>query len=177
MRKNRLLQNGAEYHVTAKINRNEMLFAPEKDKELFLIILKRAKKRYQFQIRNFCLMNNHIHLLIKPGEGESLSAIMQWILSVFAMRWNKMHTMSGHVWGERFFSRIINGVVDSLRVFMYIDDNPVNARLIEHSWEWKHGGLWHHQKGWTDIVEKPGPFILYFLPEHSITADIIQKKY
>jgi putative transposase len=174
MRKNRLLQNGAEYHVTAKINRHEMLFAPEKDKKLFMIVIKQAKKRYRFQIRNFCIMNNHIHLLIKPSEGESLSAIMQWILSVFAIRWNKIHALSGHVWGERFFSRIINGIVDSLRVFMYIDDNPVNARLIDYPWEWKYGGLWHHQRGWSHIVEKPGLFILKFLPEHGITARFIQ---
>jgi putative transposase len=167
MRKNRRLLEGAEYHVTAKINRNELLFTPGKDKELFVTVLKQAKKRYQFQIRNFCVMNNHIHLLIKPGEGESLSAIMQWILSVFAMRWNKKHDLCGHVWGERFFSRIINGIVDSLRIFMYIDDNPVHASLVAKPSEWEYGGLWHHQRGREDVVERPDSFTLRFLPEHS----------
>jgi putative transposase len=163
-----MLQQGAEYHVTARINRSEMSLAPEADKKLLLTVIKRAKKKYNFQIKNFCIMNNHLHLLIKPGEGESLSRIMQWILSVFAMTWNRKHNLSGHVWGERFFSRIIAGIVDFLRTFIYIDDNPVNAQIIDHPWEWEFGGLWHHQRGRTDISERPEPLILRFYPEHGL---------
>jgi putative transposase len=159
-----MLQEGAEYHVTARINRGEMLLTPEEDKKLLLLVIKRAKKKYHFRIKNFCIMNNHLHLLIKPENGESLSRIMQWILSVFAMAWNKNHHMTGHVWGERFFSRIIAGITDFLRVFMYIDDNPVNLQVYLREWEF--GGLWHHQQGIDDITEKPGSFILRFFPEH-----------
>jgi putative transposase len=163
-----MLREGAEYHVTARTNRSEMIFVPREDKELFMEVLKQAKKRYHFRVKNFCLMNNHIHLLIKPEKMESLSAIMQWILSVFAMRWNRKHNLNGHVWGERFFSRIINGIVDGLRVFMYIDDNPVNAQVTGYPWEWEFGGLWHHQRGLEGIVEKPDFFVLSFLPEHGL---------
>jgi putative transposase len=166
MRKRRMLRDGADYHVTARINRSEMLLAPREDKELLLAVLKRAKKRFDFQIKNFCLMNNHLHLLIKPGKNESLSRIMQWILSVFAMSWNRRHKLTGHVWGERFFSRVIPGIVDFLRAFMYIDDNPVNAQIAGHPWEWEFGGLWHHQRGIQDISEEPEPLIISILPEH-----------
>ncbi|MDR0877853.1 MAG: transposase [Treponema sp.] len=168
MRKRRMLQEGAEYHVTARINRSEMLLAPREDKALLLAVLKRAKQKYCFQVKNFCLMNNHLHLLIKPGENESLSRIMQWILSVFAMAWNRKHGLTGHVWGERFFSRVINGVVDGLRVFVYIDDNPVDAQIASHPWEWEFGGLWHHQRGIRDIVEEPDPLVIQFFPEHEV---------
>jgi putative transposase len=163
-----MLQQGAEYHVSARINRGEMILAPDAEKKLLLKVIKRAKKKYDFQIKNFCIMNNHLHLLIKPGENESLSRIMQWILSVFAMAWNRKHNLNGHVWGERFFSRIIAGIVDFLRTFVYIDDNPVNAQIIDHPWKWEFGGLWHHQKGKEDISEKPDPFILRFFPEHGL---------
>ncbi|GHU52797.1 hypothetical protein FACS189496_3470 [Bacilli bacterium] len=168
MRKNRELKDGAEYHVTARINRGEMAFEPEDDKKLLLDVFRRAKKKFDFQIKNFCIMNNHIHLLIKPGKGESLSKIMQWILSVFAMSWNRRHHLTGHVWGERFFSRIIAGIVDFLRIFMYIDDNPVNAQLVSEARDWEFGGLWHHQRRISGIIDEPDSLITHFFPEHGM---------
>jgi putative transposase len=93
---------------------------------------------------------------------------MQWILSVFAMAWNRKHNLSGHVWGERFYSRIIQGIVDFLRVFIYIDDNPVNTQLVKSSWEWRFGGLWHHQYGITTVTDPPDEIVLHFCPEHSL---------
>lgn len=166
MRKLRQLRVGAQYHVTARINRSEMILLPEEEKKLMLTVIERAKKRYRFQVINFCIMNNHLHLLIKPDDSESLSRIMQWILSVFAMTWNRKHNLRGHVWGERFYSRIIEGTVDFLRVFIYIDDNPVNAQLVDFSWEWKFGGLWHHKHGIKTITDKPDVLVMQYCPEH-----------
>jgi putative transposase len=162
-----MLQEGAEYHVSARINRGEMVFIPQEDKELFLNVLKKAKKRYDFQVKNFCIMSNHLHLIIKPGKEESLSRIMQWILSVFAMAWNRRHHLKGHLWGERFFSKIIAGILDFLRTCMYIDDNPVKAGLVELPWQWEYGGLWHHRRGIVEIVDAPDPITVDFLPHHA----------
>jgi len=52
-------------------------------KDLFLEVIVRAKGKFRFRIENFCVMGNHIHLMIRPGTRESLSRIMQWVLSVF----------------------------------------------------------------------------------------------
>jgi hypothetical protein len=65
---------------------------------------------------------------------------MQWILSVFAMTWNREHgfTGQGSVWGQRFFSTILGTLAHYLHAFLYIDTNPVSAGLVslpEH-WEW-----------------------------------------
>jgi len=166
MRRNRKLQEGAEYHVTARINRGEKIFLVREDRDLFMDILRRAKKKFVFTLKNFCIMGNHIHLLIKPGPGVSLSKIMQWILGVFAQLWNKKHNLSGHVWGDRFFSRIILGILDFLRVFLYIDYNPVIAGLVIQPEQWEYGGLWHHKKGLTEITDPSDPAILEYFPEH-----------
>jgi putative transposase len=91
---------------------------------------------------------------------------MQWILSVFAMSWNRKHNIHGHVWGERFYSRIIEGIVDFLRTFIYIDDNPVNAQLVDRSWKWKFGGLWHHKHGIKTVTDPPDVLVLHYCPEH-----------
>ncbi len=166
MRKLRELAEGARYHVSARANRQEMIFEPSAMKELFLAVVKRAKAKYRFRLENFCIMGNHFHLMIRPGRGESLSAIMRWILSVFAMAFNKIKGFSGHVWGGRFFSRIIASLWALLQVFAYIDDNPVKASQVEDRREWLWGGLWHDRTGRHDLVEEPAEWLLALVPEH-----------
>ena len=166
MRRNRILQEGAEYHVTAKINRGEKIFLNPEDRILFMDVLKRAKIKFDFSIKNFCIMGNHIHLIIKPGQKESLSKIMQWLLGVFAQLWNKKHNLSGHLWGDRFFSRIILGILDFLKVFLYIDHNPVAAGIVNQPGQWEYGGLWHHKNQIQEIVDPVDPTLEDYLPEH-----------
>ena len=103
MRKRRLLVPDSVYHVTMRANRREMILDSSGIKELYLSVLKAAKARYSMQIHNFCIMGNHVHIIIKPGHNENLSAIMQWINSFFAIRYNRVLGCCGHVWGERFF--------------------------------------------------------------------------
>ena len=155
--------------MTARINRGETIFLVREDGDLFICILKRAKKRFNFSLKNFCIMGNHIHMLIKPSPGESLSKIMQWLLGVYAQSWNKKHGLSGHLWGDRFFSRIIRGIIDFLRVFLYIDNNPVIAGIVERPEQWEYGGLWHHKKGLTEIMGLADPEMLEYFPEHQFT--------
>jgi putative transposase len=126
-------------------------------KDLFLATIKRAKKKYRFQVHNFCVMGNHIHLIIRPEPGESLSRIMQWILSVFAMAWNRKHLTKGHVLGERFFSKIIDSMGEFIKTFRYVTENPAKAQLTGRIDEWEFGGLWHFIRGGRDILgELPG---------------------
>ena len=122
MRKPRILQDGALYHVTARANRKEMILDPHEIKELFLEVLRRAKGKYAFQLENFCIMGNHFHLMVRPEGKTNLSRLMQWIMSVFAMAYNRIHGLVGHVWGGRFFSRIVSGLRDFMKIFRCIKE-------------------------------------------------------
>jgi len=124
-------------------------------KELYLSVLKAAKARYSMQIHNFCIMGNHVHIIIKPGHNENLSAIMQWINSFFAIRYNRVLGCCGHVWGERFFSVILHTLVAYLRTFEYVDENPVAANLSADASTWLFGGLRHAKDGRYDVVGPP----------------------
>jgi putative transposase len=167
MRKPRQLREGARYHVTARINRKEMLLDHGSVKDLFLSIVVKAKRRHLFRIWNFCVMGNHIHFLIEPAKDESLSRIMQWILGVFAMSYNKKRGLSGHVWGERFHSHILDGLRDFILAFAYIDENPVKAGLAACACEWGYGGLGHVRCGCQDIVEEEPPWLGLLFPNHA----------
>jgi len=163
----RQLQEGARYHVTARANRREMIFDACTMKELFLSVVKRAKTKYDFRLENFCIMGNHFHFVIQPGRGESLSAIMRWILSVFAMAYNKIKGFTGHVWGCRFFSRIIPNLWELLQVFEYIDSNPLRASLVDDRRQWHWGGLWHDRTGCRELVKAPPAWLEPLVPEHA----------
>jgi putative transposase len=147
MRMPRLLREGACYHVYARANRQEMIFASDEVKELFLSVLMKAKVKFDFRVENFCIMGNHVHFILRPGFGESLSSIMKWLLGVFAIHYNKLFHLTGHVWGERFHSRIIETMRDYLAVFVYIDENPVVARLVERTDDWLFGRFHLRERG------------------------------
>lgn len=113
-------------------------------------------------------MGNHIHLMIRPGAGESLSRILQWILSVFAMAYNRIHGLWGHVWGCRFFSRILAGLREFLIVFDYIDRNPLEARQLRDTVDYRYSGLWENRYGYRRVVDRPEPYVEMMVPEHGL---------
>ena len=159
-----MLKPDARYHVTARTNRKEMIMDTHEIKDLFLEVVKRAKKKYTFRIENFCVMGNHFHFIIQPQREANLSAIMQWILSVFAMAWNRINDLTGHVWGERFFSRIIENLLDFIRVFKYIDANPVSANQVSDTRLWRHSGLFHARTGQRGILGDDSAWIEALFP-------------
>jgi REP element-mobilizing transposase RayT len=107
MRRPRELRFDARYHVTTRANAKGIIRYTNAMKELFLSVVKRAKGTYDFRLENLCVMGNHFHFITKPVNGEYLSAMMRWIMSVFAMRYNRIKAASDHAWGCPFFSRII----------------------------------------------------------------------
>ena len=165
MRKTRELYAGAKYHVIAKINRGEFALKSPEVKELFFHIVRRARKKYSFELRSFVLMDNHIHFIIKPGKNESLSRIMQWILGVFARAFNKYFKLKGHVWYDRFKSVVIDIFEQLISTFRYIFNNPVKAGMVENPKEYIYGSLWFTLHKRFDLVEPPNQYLLTALPE------------
>jgi REP element-mobilizing transposase RayT len=110
-------------------------------------IIEKAKKKFDFLLINYCIMGNHVHLLIAPGEGECLSRIMQWILGCFAQEWNRRKNRSGHFWGGRFWSRVIEDEEDLRNVFNYIAENPVKAGKAKEPKGWKFCGAYCYHNG------------------------------
>lgn len=152
MRKPRLLLTGATYHVFSRINRREMALEAPAIKQLFIETLSRAKSRYRFNLESFCVMGNHVHLVITPGQGVCLSEIMRWVLSVFAMRWNRLHGVTGHLWESRFGSKILDSMRHARQIVRYVEENPVRAGLVSRAELWPFSALWHRLRGWSYLA-------------------------
>jgi putative transposase len=154
MRKKREIIEGAAYHVTSRTNDKIPAFKDERSRKIMLFTLKNAKKKYGFRLHNFCIMPNHIHLLISPNKGTNLSRIMQWIKTHSAKRLNYINGSKNHLWGERFFSRRIRDLTDYLLVQNYIDRNPVKAGLVSNAPDWSACGAYYIANGIRGFIER-----------------------
>jgi hypothetical protein len=76
---------------------------------MFSQVFQETKKRFVFQIRELGIVDDGLRFYIKPADGEELPAIMKWMKQVFAQRYNRAHGREGHIWGDRYGSRILAG--------------------------------------------------------------------
>ena len=164
MRKPRIIRENGLYHVVARANRRESILKSDEIKLMFLQVVERAKRKFRFKLVNFCIMSNHFHFMIIPDKGENLSRIMQWILSVFAVRFNKRFHLCGHVWYDRFKSKILDGLQNFLHAFRYIAENPVRAGIVRRPWEYTFNGVTFIMKKDFKILEEPDRYVMLYDP-------------
>ena len=129
MRRNRKLEFGASYYLTCNINRFKEELKEDDIKELFVTTLKRAKEKFKFDVYDIIILNDHFHMVLKPDPKDKdiylLSKIMQWILSVFAINYNKKTGLKGKVWYDRFKSEIIETAEEIVKFVERIKANFV----------------------------------------------------
>jgi REP element-mobilizing transposase RayT len=97
------------YEIRTRINNREPLFRYHKALALFAQVFQETKQRFAFQIRGLQLENDRLRFYIKPEDGLQLPAIMKWLKQVFAQRYNRAEDREGHIWGDRYGSRILAG--------------------------------------------------------------------
>jgi len=147
MRRRREIVEGAYYHVTSRTNDKIRVFENRLGQKIMLIVLEEAVEKFRFRLENFCVMPTHIHLLIRPEEEPNLSIIMQWIKTRLAKRWNCLNGSKDHIWGSRYFSRVIKDQDDFEAVMDYIDQNPVKEGLAATPADWPASGAFQREHG------------------------------
>jgi hypothetical protein len=76
---------------------------------IFYRVFGEAEKRFAFELRGFALVEERLSFYIRPADGMQLPAIMQWLKQTFAVRFNLRTRRTGHVWGNRYWSRVLEG--------------------------------------------------------------------
>jgi REP element-mobilizing transposase RayT len=107
MRKRRLLKQGVWYKIRTRINNREPLFRYAAALALFARVFRETRLRFVFEIRALCLADDWLSFYIKPADGFELPAIMKWLKQVFAQRYNRQTGRIGHIWGDRYWSLIV----------------------------------------------------------------------
>jgi putative transposase len=126
---------GATYHVTSRGNRRQSIYHDDDDRRWFLKVRDCVVARWNWRLHAYCLMGNHFHLLVETPE-PNLSAGMQRLKSEYATYFNERHSFDGHLFKQRFDSRLIETDEHRSEALRYIALNPVRAGLCEHPSEW-----------------------------------------
>ena len=116
------------YHVVNRGNNKQAIFKDDADRLKFLDLLERAKQEFGMRIIAWCLMGNHVHLLLDDAD-DRLSDFMHKVLGGYASYLNARHGRGGHLFQGRFFSDPIESDERLLECVRYILNNPANAGI------------------------------------------------
>ena len=127
-RKPRILSSTGIYHIILRSVNQHIIFEEDSDYQKFLFVLLDCSKKYDIQIYAYCLMDNHIHLLIRSSS-EDLPSFFQSIGTKFVRWYNNKYSRAGHLFQDRFYSVAIENERSFLSVLVYIHNNPVKANI------------------------------------------------
>ncbi len=125
------------YHVVLRGINRQNLFFDDEDYQHFLDTLGKHRPNCQYDVYGYCLMTNHIHLLINENTSD-ISRIMKRVGTSYALWYNLKYSRSGHVFQGRFKSEAVENDTYLLTVIRYIHNNPVKAGIVhkpeEYCW-------------------------------------------
>jgi putative transposase len=145
---------GALYHVIARGNNRERLFLDDADYRRYLTLLGTAIRRQRWHCMSYCLMPNHIHLLLETPI-PNLAQGMHWIQTAYARTFNKRHRRGGHAFYDRYKPIRIQTDRQLFSLVGYIAANPVAAGLCRapEDWPWSSHArtVTAQYPGWLDV--------------------------
>lgn len=136
MRAARARSESGYYHVVMRGNGRQVIFEDDAGREAFLAMLREQASRHGVRIIAWCLMANHVHLVLDDADGE-LSEAMRALATSYAQRFNCRAGRVGHVFQGRFHSTPIEGEPYLLAAVRYVHLNPEKARVCpaeEYPW-------------------------------------------
>ena len=133
----RVVAVGYPHHITQRGNDRQKIFTSDADWKKDLSLLKDKSKRYGLVILAYCLMPNHVHIIVIPKKEDSVGRVFKYAHMQYSQYYNeKIHT-TGHLFQGRFFSSIMDEL-HTMACARYIERNPVRAKMVQkpHLWEW-----------------------------------------
>jgi putative transposase len=128
--------------VYARGNRKQEMFRDDVDRARYVALLGGVVARKRWRCLAFCLMSNHVHLVIETPD-PNLGAGMQWFHGRYATWFNQRHGTVGHLFQGRYGSQRVKSDVQLITTLRYIALNPVGAGLCDdvRDWRWSSHAL------------------------------------
>ena len=123
------------FHVSTRGVDGCAIYRDDLDRLSFLALLELAVRVYGWDVYAFCLMTNHYHLVLE-ADVPPLSAGMQHLNGEHAAAFNQRYARTGHLFGDRFSTYVIDSDEYLAAACGYVVNNPVRAGLCEHARDW-----------------------------------------
>ena len=124
--------SGVPHHITQRGNRREDVFFKEEDRTAYLGWLRDYCAKYGMQVLAYCLMTNHIHMVVVPEAEGALEQVFRPLHTRYAQRINRAKKWKGHLWQGRFFSSALDETY-LWAAIRYVERNPVRARMVRRA--------------------------------------------
>ena len=155
-RMGRVVLPGYPHHIVQRGHNRQVVFAADDDYHYYLETLAEFKEVYQVQVYAFCLMTNHVHLLLAPTEREGIGKLMKRLAGRQTRYRNRLERRSGTLWESRYKSSIVDANDYLLACVRYIELNPVRAKMVEDPLAYPWSSVQHRTDrscfGWLDSV-------------------------
>lgn len=125
----RLQFEGARYHLCARGNRRERIFADERDCARFVQLLGQSLDRFEVELHAFVLLPNHFHFIARTCRAN-LSRWMHWLTVAYSVYFNRRHRQSGHLFQGRYKAFLVEEGNYLLGLSRYVHLNPVRGRVL-----------------------------------------------
>jgi putative transposase len=132
----RLVVPGLPMHLVQRGNNRAACFHAEADRSFYLFCLGRAAERFDCALHAYCLMPNHVHLLLTPATPEACAGLMKYVGQLQSQYMNRTYKRTGALWEGRYRSCVVQSETYLLACYRYIELNPVRAGLVEHPREY-----------------------------------------
>jgi putative transposase len=134
-RQARIVMSGQLHHITQRGNYRQNVFLEDQDRVVYLKYFNEYAQKYGLFVYAFCLMDNHVHFIVKPMANEALAKTFRVTHQRYSLYLNKRLNQFGHRWQARYYSCILYGdhIVKALR---YVERNPVRAGMVNLPWEY-----------------------------------------
>jgi putative transposase len=154
----RLVVPGVPHLVTQRGNRHGQTFFADSDYLLYLALLAEATHRAGTEIWAYCLMPNHVHLILNPGHADGLRATFADLHRRYTGAINARHGWTGHLWQGRFASVAMDEhyLLDALR---YVLLNPLRAGLVRQLSDWPWSSVAAYFGGRDERLVKVAPVL------------------
>lgn len=140
------------YHICIRGNNRQEIFLDDQDRTEYLNRIKRYTQKYRVWILGYCLMSNHVHLLIYDNN-QDISKFMQGVSLSYAIYFNRKYNRIGHLFQERFNSIIVKNENYFLYVSRYIHLNPVKAGIVSRARLYKWSSYRAYMHGGNRLVK------------------------
>jgi putative transposase len=142
----RVVAVGVPHHVTQRGNGQQDVFFTDSDRFTYLRILQDCAGQYRLRILAYCVMTNHVHLVVVPAAPDALARALGRTHGDYARWLHVRQRATGHLWQNRFFSCPLADR-HLWAAMQYVEYNPVRARLAERAWDWPWSSARAHVTG------------------------------
>jgi len=127
----RILLSKSYYHIITRGNNRHQVFKSDQDYARYLELIKKYKAKHPFNLFHYCLMPNHIHLLVQTKRASDFSIFMKKLNLAYFHHYRKSYSWAGHFWQNRFKSQPVGKDEYFIQCGKYIELNPVRANLVK----------------------------------------------